>query len=217
MPRTTVRPTTLLVSVSATEHVTPDFARLSTGVTSEAKTAAEAGKQNTIKMTAVLKTLADLGVAEDDIRTSALNIHPSYDRNGNKPKLTGYSASNEVTFKLNDLSNLGSVFDALAKAGITQLHGPVFGVTHPEPHLDLARAAAIATARHRATVYAQAAEMKVSRIADITEASSEPRYDRPMRAMAAMTPAGGGAPETPVAPGKVGLTAAIAVTFELAP
>ena len=70
---------------------------------------------------------------------------------------------------------------------------------------------AIATARARAALYAQAAGLHVARILSITEDGGEVARPMPMVFMAARKEA------TRVAAGSLDMTAHVTVTFELAP
>jgi hypothetical protein len=128
--------------------------------------------------------------------------------------LTGYQASNTVSLRLRDLGKAGTLLDALVKAGANQISGPSFRLDKPAAALDEARVQAMATARARAALYANAAGMKVKRIESISEASEigipEPR---PMMMRSAKAEIADAAP--PIAPGEVGLSVRITVRFEL--
>ena len=69
------------VAGEATVAVAPDTAMIRIGVTSQDKTAREAGEANAKQMTAVLAAIKDAGIAERDIQTSRLSLQPQYDPN----------------------------------------------------------------------------------------------------------------------------------------
>ncbi len=90
------------LSVSETVDSRPDIATISAGVSTRAQTAVAAMQQNAQKMTAVVAKIKALGVAEDDIQTSGINLSPQYDYNQatQSQVFRGYVASNRVSVKL---------------------------------------------------------------------------------------------------------------------
>ena len=205
-------PTTLSVTAESKVERAPDVADISAGVTTQSTTASTAVRDNAVRMTAVIEALKRAGVAERDIQTASLSLQPQYKYQDNQPpQLLGYQASNTVSVRMRRIADMGKVIDALVAAGSNQLNGPTFRVDKPDAALDEARAAAIATARARAEIYARAAGLHVSRILSIAENGSPgPVYPMQMRAMAMKVAA-----DTPVAAGEVELTASVNVVFEL--
>ena len=86
------------LSVNETVKAKPDIATISAGVTSEAPTAVEAMRQNAAEMDAVIKRIKALGIAEDDIQTTGIDLGAryDYDRDTQKQVFRGYSASNRA-------------------------------------------------------------------------------------------------------------------------
>lgn len=207
------RPTILSLSAEGRVTAQPDLAELSAGVVSSAATAAAAMADNSRAMTAMVAALRKAGVAAADIQTSNLSLNPQYRYESNKPPvLTGYQASNTVNLKVRNLAGTGALIDAMVTAGANQINGPSFSLASPEAALDEARAAAVATARARAELYARAAGLKVKRIESITEGNAMPPQPRPIMRMA-MADSVAAAP--PVEAGEVGLTVSVNVSFEL--
>src|SRR5689334_4748154 len=58
--------------------VAPDYARIRSGVTTNAKTVKEASDANSKIMSSIIATLADAGIAKKDIQTSQFSIEPVY-------------------------------------------------------------------------------------------------------------------------------------------
>ena len=52
-----------------------------------------------------------LGIAEEDIQTSGLNLFPMFDSNGRE--ITGYQASTNVNVTVRDVEAVGAVVDGL--------------------------------------------------------------------------------------------------------
>ena len=206
--------TTLSLSATGEVSATPDMATISFGVVTSGKTAGDAMKANNVRMNAVMAALKAAGIAAKDIRTSSLNLNPQYVYNNNQPpQLTGYEARNQVTVRVNDLSQTGAVIDATVKAGVNQIDQIAFGLKNDDAVLDQARQQAVATLQSRAQLYAAAAGLKVKRILAIEEGS--PMVVRPPMPMMAMRADKAMAESTPVSGGELQESVTVSATFEL--
>lgn len=208
-----------LLEVSATGRVTraPDQAVIRAGVVTQAATAAAATQENAARMAQVIASLKSAGIQPRDLSTSNVSLQPQYRYADNQPPVvTGYQASNSVSVRFRDIARSGAVLDALVKAGANQIDGPSLSLSQPDAALDAARADAVARARARATLYAQAAGLRVERIVSISEAGEndggqpQPPVMFRVRAMAAESNAA-----TQVLPGQTDVTATINVRFVL--
>ena len=130
------------------------------------------------------------------------------------PVIIGYQANNQVTVRQRNLADFGRTIDTLVTAGANQVSGPNFQLDQPDPALDEARIEAVKQARARATLYAQAAGLRVLRILSISETGG---YAPPPPVMYAMRAQMAEAAPTPVAAGELALQANVTVMFELAP
>ena len=206
-----------LLSVSAQAEATrvPDIARVSAGVVTQAAAADAAMQANAAQMEKVMAAIRGAGIAERDVQTTGVNVHPQYDyRENSTPAITGYQATNTVQVTVRDIGGLGDVLDALVASGANQVHGPSFDIADDEKDAayDEARRSALEKARGRAQMYAEALGMRVRRIASISEGGGfGPPV--PMRMMA-MDAAESGA-STPISPGESTLTVNLDVVFEL--
>jgi uncharacterized protein YggE len=213
VPMQTISGTRL--DVVATGEVTrvPDIVRIGAGVVTTAPTASGALQENARRMETVRAALRRAGVAERDIQTSQLNLHPDYrhDQGGNQPQLIGYRASNEVTVRFRDIANTGKILDALVAQGANQINGPMLGIDKPEGALDEARTKALAAARARAELYARATGKRVGRILTISEGGGGmgpmPMYRGDAVAMSVS--------KTEISPGEQSLSVTLSVSFEL--
>lgn len=146
------------LDVVATGEVTrvPDVARINAGVVTRAQTATEALRLNAQRMTAVRDALRRAGIADRDIQTSNIALHPDYRHSENQPPaLIGYQAMNEVSIRFREIAQTGRILDALVAQGANQINGPMLEIDRPEAALDEARTAALANARARAELYAR--------------------------------------------------------------
>jgi uncharacterized protein YggE len=174
MPATGVdtlfRATTLNLAAFGETRVQPDMATINLGVTTEAKTAAEAMAANAQRMSRVMAALRGAGVAAKDIQTSNLNLGAQYAYEQNQPpRLTGYQASNQVTIIVHDIARLGAAVDATVGAGATQVNGISFGLNDSTAAETAAREGAVKALAAKADLYARATGYRVSRLVSLNE------------------------------------------------
>jgi len=207
--------TQLTVTAEAEARAVPDIARLSTGVVTQAADAGSALRANAREMDQVMAALKAVGIQERDIQTSGISLYPQYRHARNEtPSINGYQAHNTVSVTVREIARLGEVVDALVASGANQIDGPHFALDAPEPVLNRARVAALANARTRATLYADALGVPVKRIISIHEGGGAPPIGLRMMASAQMDGAETSF-TTPIAPGESTLRARVTVVFEL--
>lgn len=187
--------------------VVPDLAIIGAGVTTTGKTAREASESNAKMMTAVMAALKAAGIAEQDVQTARLSLHPVRDNKSNELRISGFQASNQVTVKLRDVAKTAEAIDRLVAAGANDIGGIQFVVSSPSKPLDDARVAAIADARRKAEVYAKAANVLLGAAVSITEEGSA--LPGPVMMRAAKDAA------TPVSPGEQMQRVSVSVSYEL--
>jgi uncharacterized protein YggE len=203
--------TLLTVNADGKSEARPDMATISLGVTTEGETAQAALAENARRMTALTQALRRAGVAERDIQTSNVSVYPQqvYGE-GQAPRITGYQANNTVTAKVRNISNTGRVIDAAVSAGGNTVNGVSFSHAEPDEQLDIARRDAIAEARRRAELYADALGMRVHRIVAVNEGGGyAPPIPVAVERMAAQDAS------TPISPGEIETRINVNVTFEL--
>ncbi|MFT4198761.1 MAG: SIMPL domain-containing protein [Pseudoxanthomonas sp.] len=204
--------TLLSVSAEAEASQTPDVARLSTGVVTQAADADTAMRQNATQMDRLMAAIRGAGIADKDIQTSGISLNPQYDHlDGKPPRITGFQASNTVDLKVRDIGRLGQVLETLAAQGASRINGPDFEIDQPDPVYDKARLAALDKARARAETYAKALGLKVRRVVSISEGTGF--SPRPLQKMARVQAMDAAAP--PVSPGETTLSVSLEVVFEL--
>ncbi|MFN3724573.1 MAG: SIMPL domain-containing protein [Paracoccaceae bacterium] len=190
----------------------PDIATLSLGVTTMGDTAAAAMAANTKALSAVMARLKAAGIADRDMQTTNLSINPNwsgYD-GGQRQRIDGYTASNQLTVRIRALDGLGEVLDAAIQDGANTLNGLSFGLSEPRPAMDAARKAAVEDARARATLLVEAAGVTLGRIMSITEGGG---YSQPQPMFRQAADSAGA---VPVAAGEVATSASVTIVFEIA-
>ena len=203
------------LDVSALGEATrvPDIATISAGVVTRAATARAALAQNATRMERVRAALKRAGIADRDIQTSNISLNPEYryDRD-QPPRLTGYTASNQVNVRFRDIASTGEILDALVAEGANQINGPSLTIDKPEQALDEARLKAIANGRARADLYARALGMRVVRLLSVSESGGYavpppmPMYARAEMAQDA---------SSKIDPGEQKVQVSVAMSFEL--
>lgn len=161
---------TIVVSGTGRVAVEPDVADLRLGVTLTKPSVEAARADAAATMDAILRGVDGAGVPRADVRTAMISVQPRYDyRDGRAPVLTGYEIANLVEISVRDLSRLGDVIDATLAAGATSMDALTFRLADPVPGEREARRQAMAEARSRADVLAEAAGLTIVGVSDIIE------------------------------------------------
>lgn len=164
---------TIVVMGTGTVSVVPDLAELRLGVAVARPTVDAARSAAAGVMASILAAVADAGVASRDVRTMLLSVQPRYDyRDGQAPLLTGYELANTVEITIRDTATVADVVDGTLRAGATSMDGLTFRVADPAPAEREARIRAVAAARERADVLAEAAGLTIVGVTDIIEGSA---------------------------------------------
>jgi uncharacterized protein len=166
------------ISVTGTGEATyaADVATVSLAVSARGKDLAALREDVSRRASAVLAALRELGIAEPDFNAPDLTLQPEYDyRHGQR--LTGYRAARQLGVRVRDLERLGNVLDATLAAGADEVHGVQMAAADPSAAEHAALAKAVAAARAKAEVLAQAAGISLSGVARIEE---EQAFDAPM-------------------------------------
>ncbi len=196
--------------------VTPDIAVITIGVTSRAKDASAALSANSADLAKAIDTIKAAGVADKDIATSGFSIDPVYEQADNRPSdrppaIVGYTVENSVRVTVRDIAKSGALLDAVVAAGANRVNGIAFDISDRKTAENDAIRAAIAEARARATLMADAADLRLVRILSLNAGSSggpRPLMDFAMAKAAA---------PTPVMPGQQSVSANAQIVWEVAP
>jgi len=192
----------------------PDFAQVTIGVTSAGRNAGEAMAANAKAANALVSLIKAEGVAPADIQTSNLSISPTFSQTSpgqtSAPTINGYSVSNNVTVIVRDIPRLGALLDKAVTAGANSIYGIGFGHNDPSALLDKARPLAVADARRKAEIYADAGGVKIGGLMTLTEESGREAPVAFSRATIGASPA-----PPPIEAGEDRLTVTVTARFEL--
>ena len=209
------RPPSITVNGEAAIAAEPDQAQIDIGVTTQARNAPDASRENAERLARVLAEVKKLLGKGDEVKTSGYGLNPQYRYpQGGKPEIVGYTANNIVRIKMAKLDEVGKLIDAAMQAGANNINRLLFTLKDEEAaRLDALRQAS-AKAKTKAEAIAASLGLKVLRIAAVTEGerSFQPIYRQaPMargEALAAQAP-------TPVEPGTVDVRSTVTLTAEV--
>lgn len=173
---------TISLSGTGSVSVAPDMAILSFGVVKEAETARIALDENNKAMAAILKAMADEGIDEKDLQSSGFNIQPRYfypkrKSNGEQPtpEIRGYLVSNNLTVRIREIDKVGSILDLSITLGINSGGNVQFTNSETSDTIKEARTKAVKDAIEKAQTLAEAANVELGAILNISEQVRNPR------------------------------------------
>jgi uncharacterized protein YggE len=209
------RPATVRVRGEGQVEVAPDAATVTIGVLVSKASLKKAREEAAARAADAIAAVKEAGIPDRDIQTSEYVIQPrrSIDAKAKPTEIAGYDVRNTISVTVRDLERLPELLDAAVAASANQVNGPSFFIQHPEAAEDEASRLAMADARRRAEVLAEAAGATLGRVRSIDEVEehSGPAPRMMMRAMAADSGA-----TTPIEAGTERITARVEVVWELA-
>jgi uncharacterized protein YggE len=190
----------------------PDRAFVMIAVESRAKNPRDAQRDNAEAMTAVQQRLAVAKIPKDAIRTVAYGLDQEFDyvQTGRVPR--GFAARNTIEVRVDDLSLVGDVIDAVVRGGATSVDSLRFDVRDRAALEREALRLAVTDARGRAEAAASGAGQAIDlilRIEDSREGIITP--PRPM----VMSRTAEAAATTPIEPGIVEVRAHVTLTVAM--
>lgn len=210
------QPPQITISANGSVEVTPDRARLSLGVETEAKTAQEASRLNAAAQTSIIAALRAAGIPQASIRTGGFNVAPKqeYIPETRTWRVDGYRVSNIVTVVIEPVAKAGEVIDAALAAGANRVAGLSFEIKDPTSAREQAMRQAVERARREAELVATAAGGRIVGLIEINVSSFEPSPPRPMMEMARMS---ADAESTPISEGTQPVVVNVTTRWEYAP
>ncbi len=191
----------------------PDMATIRLGVMTEAEDARQAISDNSAAMAAVLDRLRTAGIADRDLQTSNFTVQPRWEQRPGRDRaeVTGFVAQNMLSVRVRDLPKLGAILDEVASDGANTFEGVSFSLAEPRPAEDAARRDAVADARRKAELYADAAGVELGPLLSLSE---QMRFQGPVM-MDAAAPMRMAAESVPIAEGEVSVLATVTMDFAI--
>jgi hypothetical protein len=159
----------------------PDIGQVSLSVVTQASTVAAAVSGNNDKMNKINQAMKDLGISEDDLKTTAYNINPSYQYTSGKSVIIGYEVNQSLAVKIRDLDKTSQILEKAASLGANQVGSLSFTIDDAEKIKEEAREKAIVNAKEKADNLAKALGVNLGRVVGFDESSGGgtpiPMYD----------------------------------------
>lgn len=172
---------TLTVSGEGKISAKPDVAIVEMSVISQNENVELVQSENDQKMQRVVNFLKESGIDEKDIKTTQYNLQPEYDYSWCRtteypvycpPKLVDYMLTQSLQVKIRDLSRVGKIIGNLSEIGVNQISDISFVIDNDAEIKSAARQKAIAEAKQKAQEMANAANIELGKIIDISESVS---------------------------------------------
>ena len=162
---------TITVNGSGETLVTADTAVVSVGVSVRKKDALEAQSAANEVIASIRAALAGAGLKEEDISTGYINLYAVYDYSKDVEEIVAYSANSSLAIKVTDMGRVGEVIDLAFGAGANTLDGVSFSVADDTEARKESLKTAVAVAKEKAAILAEAAGLGEIEILKIEEGS----------------------------------------------
>ncbi len=208
----------LVVSGTAALHKPADQVTLSISVVTQNDTAEGALSENNAAIHHVVDALQLVGLEKGEYHTGQFSVQPIYSQPPRpnipqdwKASIIAYEVTNSLTVKTQKLELAPAIIDAAGQAGANQISNISFGIKDPSQYRTEAIAQATANAIKDAEALANAANIQLLRVLDIS--LDQPTiYQRPGPNVLYMAKMNDGAfIEAP----DVDITANVSVTYEI--
>ena len=175
-PAAAAAPTRYITTTgNGTVSVIPDAVKVTATVSVLGATSKAALATANTTSVAVRKALTANKIAVRDVATQSISVYPEYSYPDNStPVISGYRASQSFSITVRAAETAGAVVDAIVDAGgaNVMINGASPFVLDNEKATDLARAAAVKSAKAKATSYAKLLGVKLGRVVFLDEQSS---------------------------------------------
>lgn len=211
------------VVVASGEHrikVAPDQAWAVVQLDTRDSRGPEARRLAATAMTSVMAALRKAGLSSDAIQTIGFSLHPEYEYVNQRQRMKGFVVSNQVQVRIDDLSKVAEVLDAVGGLTLPASSNATIGSLR----FDLkdragverdALRGAVDDAMARAKAMAQGAGMSLGRTLRIEEGVNQvtPKFG-PEPMMMSRGVADAGMP-TPISPSDIEIRATVTLTVEI--
>ena len=206
--------TTITVSGTGETQISADTAVISLGVSAQNKDVLAAQQQVNESIASIRKALIDSGIREENINTEYINIYAIYDYANNQEQIAAYNASSTLAVKVTDMDRIGALIDAAFAAGANTLNGITFSASDTDAAQAESLRMAVADAKKKAEVLAEASSLKITGISCISD-SSVYSYSNTVGNFSAraMDTAASGKAETVVQAAKLVVSATVCITY----
>ena len=212
----------ITVSGKGEIYAKPDLAIVDFSVVSEAKTVGPAMEDNTKKMNGVVEAVKNLGVQEQDLKTTSFNISPRYEWYypqtclyppcSQNRALVGYEVTQTLQVKIRDMAKIGDIIQKATAAGSNQAGDLQLTIDKQDELLKQAREQAIEKAKNKAEELASQLGVKLVRITNFSESGASPYLPNYMEAKG-LGGSEAAAPQIETGQNKIAVT--VSITYQI--
>ena len=195
---------------SAEAAAEPDVAYATLGAERTENDAATAFAATRALVDAIRAALVGAGVDDSRVHSSRLTLATDYEGYGAERRFLGYRCEAVFSVEITDLDRLEAALVAATEAGANRVDAVNFGVRDRASLEAVARREAVAAARRRAELYAEAAGVRLGAVLHVEDLDGGAPVVVGYRKEAMAADAGGGAG---LRPGRVSVSASVAVGF----
>ena len=163
--------TQLDVTGTGMVSIAPDEATITAQVSLVERDAGKAQSLASNEVDAMLLAIKSFSIKPDSLNASELSLLPEYrwDRATDQQQFMGFRVTRTISFTIAEIDQLGAALSALANAGATLISSPVMGSSNAQDAKDEALTKAVGDAQKKLTLFANAANMSLSSITQISE------------------------------------------------
>lgn len=200
-------PRVMTVTGIANLPIEPDIVQVQLEVVTEDMELSQAQQENANTMNQVIQALLQLGIAMENIQTTAYNIHPKYDYIDEAQVFRGYEVTNEITVKIENIDQAGNVIDTAVQNGINSVSNIQFTVENKQAYYKQALSSALEDAYAKAQTLTKTMQLGMAPypIKIIEKVSETPVTYKTYSTMEATTP---------IEPGQIIISASVEAQFQ---
>lgn len=150
----------------------PDIGQIDLSVVSQGNAVSAVVTDNNQKMNKITQAMKDLGIKDEDLKTTNYNINPNYQYSGGKSTIAGYEVTQTLKVKIRDLNKTSQILEKAASLGANQAGSLSFTIDDPEKIKEEAREKAIVNAKDKAGAMAKILGISLGKIVGFSESSS---------------------------------------------
>ncbi len=212
----------LTVSAEGTINVPPDKAVLSFAVETVGEKLSDVQMENQKRVAKVLEECRRFNIPSEFIQTTSLNVIPEYPPPPRRPtdgtlettvpRIIGYRVVHQVNVEVRNLEVVGKVVDRVLQVGANRFSGIAWGLQNEQPtKLEVLKQAS-AQAQSKAEALAQALNLKLVRMINVSEGGVSPSPPEGRYRMAMAMDSGG---EASVSAGEISIRGSVLLVYEI--
>ncbi len=191
----------------------PDLVRVKFKIVNTEQTPSAAFDAASTSVSGVRSALRGRGVPDSAVQASRLNLATATEYVNNAHRFAGYRCVASFSVDSTDLNGVQQLLVDLVAAGVNEIGGVDFDVTTKQALRAEARRKAVAAARAKAELYAEAADIRLGAVLHIEDVDAEQTGER-YRSHSAY--ASDASLEQDLAPGHIVVNAAVILGFAIA-